>query len=91
MSGGCENIDECSAQLSLCSSAANCTDTEGSYACQCQDGYLGDGFTCDDRDECSEGKTCGENATCVNLSGGFACECPPGFEGDGYSCFGLFV
>ena len=33
----------------------DCFDTEGSYDCSCSFGYDGDGFTCNDIDECAEG------------------------------------
>jgi len=29
-----------------CHPNANCTDTVGSYTCECKDGYTGDGVTC---------------------------------------------
>lgn len=29
-----------------CHEAAECTNTEGSYRCDCEDGYTGDGLNC---------------------------------------------
>ena len=29
-----------------CSDNATCTDGNGSYMCECKDGFTGDGFTC---------------------------------------------
>ena len=40
----CTNIDECAADTHLClSDVADCHDSEGSYSCECRDGYQGDG------------------------------------------------
>ena len=30
----------------MCDTNANCTNTDGSYNCTCDNGYSGDGFTC---------------------------------------------
>ena len=40
------DIDECSG-TNDCDSNANCTDTDGSYTCMCNDGYTGNGTSCD--------------------------------------------
>ena len=32
--------------MDICSAVAHCTNTEGSYVCQCQLGFSGDGYTC---------------------------------------------
>ncbi|KAM9316125.1 uncharacterized protein PAF06_007093 [Gastrophryne carolinensis] len=43
----CEtDVNECTNGQSRCSSNANCTNTPGSYICNCKAGYYGDGFTC---------------------------------------------
>lgn len=42
------DVDECSnATLNDCHGNATCTDTEGTYMCMCNDGYTGDGVSCD--------------------------------------------
>ncbi|MCA9526781.1 MAG: DNRLRE domain-containing protein, partial [Myxococcales bacterium] len=51
----------------------------------CPQGFVGDGITCDDIDECAAGP-CDPMATCENTPGGFECTCEPGFEGDGFAC-----
>ena len=43
------DVDEC--ELSFCSANANCTNTEGSYMCQCQIGFSGDGYICSGKDK----------------------------------------
>ena len=55
--GSCQNINECGvgqdtdadyiAASHSCHENATCIDTEGSYQCSCQSGYLGDGKECD--------------------------------------------
>ena len=41
------DIDECANDtLNNCSPNATCTNTNGSYTCTCDTGYVGDGFIC---------------------------------------------
>jgi len=40
------DIDECAENNGGCSDQAVCSNTEGSFACSCNDGFAGDGFTC---------------------------------------------
>ena len=40
------DIDECARNLSRCDENAECTNTDGSYNCSCNNGYEGDGFNC---------------------------------------------
>ena len=45
----CVLIDECAYQNNgQCSNDATCHNILGGYACICKDGFVGDGFTCDD-------------------------------------------
>ena len=46
------DVDECTEQSHECSSKANCTNTPGSYNCQCHVGYLlkEDGKNCSGND-----------------------------------------
>ena len=37
------DVDECSSDPDVCTSEANCTNTEGGFSCQCPFGYIGDG------------------------------------------------
>ena len=62
----CTDIDECSQRTHGCHSRAECTNTDGSYRCDCKEGYFyryhnflklslgydGNGFYCSDSDEC---------------------------------------
>ena len=40
------DLDECKLKINLCDSNARCININGSYICQCDDGYSGDGFHC---------------------------------------------
>ena len=39
--------DECVSDTDNCDGNANCTNTEGSFTCQCSSGFNGDGETCE--------------------------------------------
>ena len=40
------DIDECATGIANCHFFATCTNTQGSFSCQCEEGYFGDGFSC---------------------------------------------
>jgi len=60
----------------------------GSYECECQAGYSGNGKTCDQVDECAapELNDCDGIASCTDSDGSCLCQCPLGAVGDGVSC-----
>ena len=41
------DIDECTEDLDDCDPNAMCTNTNGSYTCACNEGYSGNGTTCE--------------------------------------------
>ncbi|XP_028416921.1 fibrillin-2-like, partial [Dendronephthya gigantea] len=70
-----------------CGYNANCTNTNGSYICECRTGYEGNGTNCTDIDECEKGThKCDKNAKCTNTPGSFNCQCQPGHTGEGRIC-----
>lgn len=70
-----------------CDVNAGCTDTADGPVCDCNDGWEGDGTTCDDVDECAiDNGGCDDNATCTNTEGDRDCDCNKGYEGDGLTC-----
>ena len=88
-SGMCSaDINECATNTHTCGANAQCVNTEGGHACECNSGYApGGDWTlqnpqCADIDECAaETDSCGPNSLCDNIIGGFICgnECPSGF------------
>ena len=46
------DINECAALPSVCDSSATCVNNNGSFECQCPDGYVVNNRSCDDIDEC---------------------------------------
>lgn len=72
----CPDVDECGLGLHDCHPEAKCTNTHGSYKCNCRRGFVGDGRTACVRtcyDQC-------QNGWC---SGGpeFVCRCDLGWTG----------
>jgi hypothetical protein len=53
----------------------------------CDPGFVGDGVSCSDLDECQESPgPCDAHADCTNLIGSYTCLCQPGWTGDGALC-----
>ena len=44
-----KDVDECTSQTHNCPANGVCTNVEGSFQCECQSGFTGDGKTCDGR------------------------------------------
>ena len=40
------DINECDLDLNDCDENAACTDTDGSFTCECHDGFSGNGTVC---------------------------------------------
>uniref|UniRef100_A0A8C8MGV7 Thrombospondin 4a n=1 Tax=Oncorhynchus tshawytscha TaxID=74940 RepID=A0A8C8MGV7_ONCTS len=66
----------------VCFRGDMCIETEEGVECgPCPDGYTGDGFSCDDVDEC-QFNPCFPGVKCVNTAPGFRCDaCPLGYSG----------
>ncbi|XP_041472517.1 uncharacterized protein LOC121421785 [Lytechinus variegatus] len=45
----CNDTNECTSGIDGCDVNARCVNSIGSYTCECQDGYEGDGFSCNER------------------------------------------
>lgn len=82
------DVDECALNHHNCHQ--KCINTEGSFKCECHDGYqFVNGTKCEDINECrlpiSE---C--SFYCENVPGSYKCTCPPGLklDKDNKSCIG---
>ena len=85
------DIDECSLSSSPCHTDATCTNSNGSFECDCQSGYTGNGSYCEDINECSHG-ACSSLVTCINIPGSYGCgPCPDNYLGNGTTCEGKTV
>ena len=82
------DINECAALPSVCDSSATCVNNNGSFECQCPDGYVVRNRSCDHINECMSGP-CHQNANCTNTVGTFAYACRTGYTGDGFGCIDL--
>jgi len=87
----CDDINECTRNTSICGNGS-CTNTIGSYLCQCSQGYTFNNVTCIDLNECTEPNSdgsfpqrCNNNEICINTIGGFNCSCPWALSSNG-SC-----
>nr|XP_047141895.1 SCO-spondin-like isoform X3 [Hydra vulgaris] len=78
-----------------CNENAQCvTSTNGVESCVCYSGYLGDGYTCSDYNECNSSyPPCSwTNGVCQNTFGSFLCSCKTGWVLDvnNSSCIGSY-
>ncbi|XP_028415702.1 fibrillin-2-like [Dendronephthya gigantea] len=85
------DYDECNPENVVhtvhCGNNATCVNTNTSYYCACNQGFVKNGTACIDVDEC-QNKThnCHENAKCINIDGSFACPCKSGYRVNGTYC-----
>ncbi|XP_008147050.2 cubilin [Eptesicus fuscus] len=85
------DIDECNLWPVPCSALVQCFNTPGSFYCgACPTGWQGNGYVCQDIDECeinNGGCSVAPPVDCVNTPGSSHCQaCPPGYQGDGRVC-----
>ncbi|XP_059158121.1 uncharacterized protein LOC131942326 [Physella acuta] len=74
----CEiDVDECALKPGVCPVDHKCTNTEGSYTCDCPVGFEDINGTCFNINECETRNICPQ--TCIDTPGSFICECRGGF------------
>lgn len=76
--GGDCDIDECDNET-ICGNHGFCENTDGSFRCQCYQGYTnppGDTSRCVDINECEMTLALCREALCENVDGSFLCICP---------------
>eukprot|EP00117_Sycon_ciliatum_P009579 scpid39343/ scgid11813/ Nidogen-1; Entactin len=79
----CQDVNECTTGTHNCSGFATCDNTVGAFTCLCNSGFSGDGFDCEDIDECVN-SPCPALRNCTNTVGAFNCDvCTFGFAVDG--------
>ncbi len=96
----CVDVDECLERLFFCVENSTCQNLPGTYDCDCNDGFFGDGVNCVPLDPrtCAD-QPCFEGVECtvvdpftlawrtMQLVRRFECgDCPEGFTGDGETC-----
>lgn len=79
---GCDDVDECATD-DACTAHAACTNVDGSFTCECEDGFSkNEDDECIDDDECADETTCGEFSKCQNTEGTYECVCDEGYRLD---------
>ena len=80
--------DECLEGSNECDAYATCENTPGTYDCDCVEGFLGNGRSCENVDECRmRVHKCSANAICHDATeGAYDCECIDGYDGNGMEC-----
>ena len=83
-----EDENECEVDTHVCDSNAECVNKDKSYDCKCNTGYVGDGFSCGDLNECMSGshKCDTDKTSCLNIIGSYACPCTAGYVGINGNC-----
>ena len=82
MEGGkCIDFDECNLGFDRCHWTQECVNTDGTYTCECIDGYEKIDTRCVDIDECSD-YHCGSHSICLNTMGSYYCDCHTGYKYD---------
>ncbi|XP_065842855.1 uncharacterized protein [Oscarella lobularis] len=81
------DFNECLSEANDCHVNATCENTQYSFKCKCNQGFTGNGITCEDVDECIQSSPClNDVQDCVNGLGSFECVCANGYTGDGSHC-----
>ncbi|XP_055997524.1 uncharacterized protein LOC125645548 [Ostrea edulis] len=83
------DIDECQLNPTICGINKLCDNTEGSYRCDCLEGFNLINDKCEDIDECDDASLndCPVATTqCMNTFGNYTCECKEGYQKENSAC-----
>ncbi|CAM4559537.1 unnamed protein product [Caretta caretta] len=74
-----------------CNVNAQCVPLEDGAMCQCLKGFIREGKSCYDIDECALNMDrCNRYLSdCINTEGGYVCKCLEGYSGDGLHCYDI--
>ena len=90
MPGTSAHSEPCTKGTANCPDHSECANSDGSYACECHDGYkkpANGNNICKEINECKDGiHNCHEWAECTNTAGSFECKCGAGTIGNGVQC-----
>jgi len=65
---------------------ASCTNGRGDFNCECNAGFIGDDFKCENINECDSVNSCNSDAICSDNNSSYSCQCKNGFDDSGVSC-----
>ncbi|CAG9113923.1 unnamed protein product [Plutella xylostella] len=83
----CTQLEHTCAIDNDCSVDGICTKNEYGYECVCREGFIGDGYTCNEEQTCRNNPyLCDTHASCLKRNGVYVCECNSGYLGNGSSC-----
>lgn len=86
----CQDINECYEGSANCGLNMQCINTDGSYECQCLNGYVKSNSSSgcfSVPGMCQDGTICDRNAVCrLNSERKYFCKCKVGWAGDGIQC-----
>jgi len=73
--------------VAQCDSNATCEVLDSVPTCTCNDGFTGNGTSCEALDACAAAVSpCDDNAACTSTDGTASCVCDSGWDGDGTTC-----
>ena len=81
-----QDADECAMRTHRCDQHALCQNQSPGYSCVCQAGFEGDGYICEDVNECARVGVCAPDSVCTNAPGSYICTCKAGYTGTSGSC-----
>ena len=85
----CKN-GKLSSQPVVCSAFGECENIGGEPQCKCKPGFTGNGYSCQDINECLDPTECNANINhgiCINTNGSYLCQCVAPYGGANCSVY----